>query len=550
MRLKISPHHRFLLRVLGVLAALSGGCSKRDPGAASSSAVAPPQILRLGQRNEPAVLDPATATLADEFAILRALSEGLLIPGPQGEPLPGAASRFDVSPDGLTYTFHLRPEGRWSDGTPVTAHHFVASYRRLLTPSTAAVKANVFYPVKNAKAFVTGALTDFSAVGIRAADARTLVLTLERPSARFPYYVLSGPWLPVPVHVIGKHGRGWTRPENFVGNGPFTLAEWRQDQRIVVRKNPAWHGAAGVRLTEIHFVRFDSGDSEDRAFRAGQIDATMAVPFAKVDVYAQERPAELHRAPMIETRYFSFNTCRRPLDDERVRRALALALDRQRIVTRVVKGGQEPAARFVPPALRGAARGPRPDAELAAPLGSEHRHDPAAARQLLASTGIQPADFPRLELTAWSASQTPVLEAAQQMWRQELGVEFAIRIQEARVHWSALAAGDYDLAFVTAIPDVADVAQLLGDFTTGASENYPHWTHPAFDRAFARGLAAANPAERDAAFAAAEEQLLASAALTPVYFNTKIWLMSPRVRGWQEDGLWTRCYHTVYLDEK
>lgn len=528
-----------------LFAALFSGCAKREP-ASEKSAASAAQILRLGQRNEPAVLDPAKATLADEFAILRALCEGLLIPGLNGEPKPGAASKFDVSPDGLTYTFHLRPDARWSNGEPVTAAHFIESYRRVLTPATASPKANVFYPVRNAKAFVTGALTDFSAVGFYAPDARTLIITLERPTPRFPYYVVSGPWIPVPVHVLQKHGRFWMTPENFVSNGPFQLVEWRQDQRIVVKKNPLWHSAASVRLGEVHFVRFDSGDSEDRAYRAGQIDATMAVPFSKIEAYQKERPAELNRAPMSETRYFSFNTRRRPLQDERVRRALALALDRKKIVERVVKGGQQPASRFTPPALRA------PDAAgTSAPLAAvEHHYDPEAARRLLAATGLAAKDFPRLEISAWSASQTPVLEAAQQMWRQELGLDFSILIREARVHWSALSAGDYDIAFVTAIPDVADTAQLLGDYVTDATENYPHWSSAAFDAAFTRAVTLPVPSARSIAFVDAERLLLEAAPLTPVYFNTKIWLMSPRVRGWQEDGLWSRCYQNVYLDEK
>lgn len=526
-------------------ASIVSGCAKREPAAAGRDRKtgAATQILRLSQRNEPGDLDPAIATLPDEFAILRALCEGLLIPGMNGEPQPGLATGFDLSPDGLTYTFHLRRNARWSDGQPVIAGQLVAAYRRTLTPATAAAKANVFYPVRNARAFVSGTLSDFTAVGFRAPDPQTFVVTLEQPTPRFPYYVASGPWLPVPVHIVEQHGRNWTRPEHFVGNGPFTLVEWRQDQRIVVKRNPHWHGAAHVRLAEIHFVRFDSGDSEDRAFRTGQIDATMAVPSSKVEVYAQERPTELHRAPMIETRYFSFNTRRPPLTDARVRRALSLALDRKKIVEHVMRGGQEPASSLLPRPLREAER--TTDSATAG-----HVHNPVAARQLLADAGVNGKDFPRMELTAWSPSQIPVLETAQQMWRQELGIEFSIAIREARVHLSALTAGDYDIAFVTAIPDVADAAQLLGDFVSNASENYPHWSNHEFDTAYGRALTIADSASRAAAFLGAEQHLLELAPVAPVYFNTKIWLMSPRVRGWQEDGLWTRCYHDVYLDEK
>ncbi len=502
-------------------------CARRDDAAPAGGA-APATILRLSQRNEPASLDPATTTLSDEFGTLRALLEGLLIPGPNGgPPLPGAAHRFDVSPDGLVYTFHLRPEARWSDGAPVLATHFVDAYRRVLTPATAAPKASLFFGVNNAHAFVTGRLGEFSAVGFRAAGPHALIVTLEQPNPRFPYYVASGPWLPVRTDVIARYGRNWTRPEHFVGNGPFVLAEWRADQRIVAKKNPRWHGAAGMKLTEIHFVRFDNGDSEDRAYRAGQIDATMAIPFSKVPVYTRERPAELHRAPMIETRCLAFNP-QRPALNRDTCRALSLAIDRTKIVERVLQGGQIAATGFVPPQLRPGA--PPPPGSTA--------HDPAAARLLLAQAGFPGGrGFPKLELSGWTQSQ--VLEAIQQMWHEKLGIEIAIVVREAKVYLDALRTGDFDIAFATFIPDVADPAAMLADFTGGAPLNYPRWNDRAFDTALAAGR-----------LLDAEELLLEAGVIAPLYFNTKIWRMSPRLRGWQEDGLWGRCYQGIYFDEK
>lgn len=540
MRKKTPPvSGSVVLRVVCLLAGTICGCSKRP----TTSGATAEQVLRISQRNEPVDLDPATTTLPDEFGILRAFLEGLLIPGANGsEPQPGVATGFTVSDDKLVYTFHLRPDARWSDGTPVSATQFIDAYRRLLTPATAARKANVFYPVKNARAFAEGKLTDFSSVGFRAADPQTLVISLGQPTPRFPYYVASGPWLPVRADLVAQHGRNWTRPGNFVGNGPFTLSEWRADQRIVAKKNPLWHGAANVRLSEIQFIRFDSGDSEDRAFRAGQIDVTMSVPFSKVEVYQRERPGELHRAPMIETRHLSFNTRRPPLDNENLRRALALAIDREIIVQRVLKGGQPAATRLLPPTLFS-------DGQTMPPPAA-HGFDPQRARDILAAAHIDPKSLRRLEVTAWSPSQVPVLEAVQAQWRQELGIEIAIAIREAKVHLSSLAAGDYDIGFITAIPDVADAAEVLGDYVSAAPENYPHWSDNEFDVGLARARATAQPKERGELLRALEAHLLAAAPLTPIYFNPKIWLMSPRVRGWQEDGLWSRCYQTVYLDEK
>jgi len=508
---------------VGLLLAVTG-CSKRGPAVATPIAT---HVLHVSQRNEPGDLDPAHVTLPDEFFVIRALSEGLLTPNPSGgEPLPAAAERYEISADRLTYTFHLR-DARWSDGEPVTADDFVASYRRVLTPGTASPKANVFFPVKHARDFLRGAITDFYAVGFRATDAHTLVVTLAQPNPRFLFYVASGPWIPTNPRVVEKFGRAWTRPENFVGNGPYVLAEWRPQQRIVVRKNPAYHDTAAVLLDEIQFLRFDDGDSEERSFRTGQVDVTMDVPRTKLAVYAKDHPDELHSIGLAETRFLTFNTQRSSLTDARVRRALSLTIDRQRIVEHVTLGGQQPAVRLVPPALAIA------EANQKAQAG-----DSTEARQLLAAAGFPDGkNFPKLELSAWSQSQVPVLEAIQQMWKQELGIEVGIVVRDVKVHVAALMAGNYDIGFITAIPDVADAADLLNRFAASAPENYPHWTDTAYDQALAVGD-----------YAAAESRLLESAAIAPLYFNSHHWLQSPHVNGWREDALWTRYYTSVSID--
>jgi len=508
-----------------VLLLLAGFCWTACTGKAEPKATA--QVLRVSQRNEPASLDPASTTLLDEFGTLRTLLEGLLISGEDNAPpRPGAAERFEVSADGLTYTFHLRAEACWSDGVPVTAAHFIAAYQRLLAPATAAPKANTFFLVKNARAFATGSLKDFNAVGFQAPDARTLIVTLEQPHPRFPYTVASGPWLPVRTDITAKYGRGWTRPVNFIGNGAFQLIEWRADQRIVVRKNQNWHDAARVHLDEIQFIRFDSGDAEERAYRAGQLDATMSIPSSKIAVYKTERPGELHRSPLLETRLLCFNTRRPPLNDPRVRQALALAIDREKLVEKILQGGQPATGRMMPPTLRGAK-----DSDT---LTATHRHDPAAARALLAEAGLDAKNFPHRELSFWSSPA--VLEAIQAMWRDTLGLTITLVQREARVHHTALASGDFDIALQPMIPDVAEASSLLTDFSTGDHGNYPGWSSPSFDAALA---------QED--LLTAENQLLQAAAVTPLYFNIKTFLLSPRVKGWREDGLWAPDFTAVYL---
>ncbi|MBP9914242.1 MAG: peptide ABC transporter substrate-binding protein [Opitutaceae bacterium] len=533
------PRHRasggWALLLLS-LTALFAGCTPQAPENTNA-------ILRISQRNEPADLDPATASLPDEFFIIRALGEGLVTPSPDGgAPQPAAAVRWEISPDGLRYTFHLRPAARWSNGEPVTAQDFVASYHRLLTPATGAPKAALFSLVQGADDFLRGKLTDFAAVGFYAADAHTLVVTLHHPAPQFLAYVASGPWIPVNPRVVARFGRNWTRPENFVGNGPFTLTEWRPHQRIIATRRADYWDATAVQVEAIHFLAYDNGDAEERAFRAGQLDVTMAVPLSKLAGYAAAQPSPLHRVPLHETRFLAFNTRRPALADVRVRRALSLALDRDALVTHVLQDGPTVARHFVPDGLGGF----RSTTEL-----GEAAADPSSAaltqteaRRLLAAAGF-PAGvgFPTLELSGWS--QTPVLEAVQAMWKKTLGIEVRIAVREARVHIATLQNGDYDIGFITAIPDVADAGDLLKDLRTGAPLNYAQWSDAAYDALLARANLAADANARLALLAQAEARLTEACPVAPLYFNAKNFLLRPGVQGWREDALWTRFYKHV-----
>ena len=530
-----SPRMNILRRnffcILGcLLAAFPCGCTKHAtaPGAA---------ILRIAQRNEPATLDPHLATLPDEFFIIRALSEGLLTPSPDGgEPQPAAAASWSISPDGRVYTFSLRTDARWSNGDPVTAGDFVYSIHRVLSPALAAPKAALFYSLNNAEAFYSGREKDFSKVGVRALDAHQLEITLAEPTADFLAMVASGPWIPVHPGTVEKNGRmdernpAWTRPENFTGNGPFTLTAWRANQEIAVARSLTYRDAAQVSLQEIHFIVFDNGDSEERAFRAGQLDVTMSVPFTKLTTYRTKEPSQLRHVPLHETRYLALNTAQPPLDDRRVRRALALALNRTAITEKVLRGGQQPAFSFIPPGLGGYTAG-----ELLVENAN-------TARQLMADAGFPGGKgFPRLELTSW-ATTPAVLEAIQQMWRQELGIEITLVQREARTHLAALISGDYAIALATAIPDYDGVSDLCGDLQSGNPGNYPHWKNAEYDRLATAAAHARSPALRNITYQHAEKILLDDLPLIPLYFNAQNFLLQPRVKNWRTDRLWTRFY--------
>ena len=522
------------------------------------SAATEETTLRLSQRNEPSTLDPQVASLPDEFFILRALSEGLVRPVPEGVAvppsgvLPAAAEHWEASRDGREWTFHLRPDARWSNGDPVTAGDFVATIRRALNPALAAPKAPLFFVLRNAEAYYRGTVADVRQVGATARDDHTLVLALEHPAPQLLALAASGPWLPVHAATVARFGdardSAWTRPGHFVGNGPFVLSEWRPHEVIVVTRNPLYHDAARVRVGRIRFQVYDNENTEELAFRAGQVDVTMAIPVSRLGAYA---PPVRRVQPLAETRYLALNVRRPPLDDPRVRRALSLALDRSALVEAVLKGGQTPALTFIPPGLGGyspgglpEARG-APEAEPAAALPRRAAgFRPDEARRLLAEAGFPDGrNFPPLEISTWT--NATVLEAVQGMWRRELGIDVSIALREAKVHAAALRTGDFAVGFVPAIPDYGDASALFDDFITGAPGNYPRWSSPRYDELVGEAARTTTPARRLAVERKAEQILLADGLVIPLYFNAQNLLVAPRVSHWLTDRLWNRCYLDV-----
>lgn len=541
--------------------ALLAGCAKHPPAApAGPPGPAAPAVLRLSQRNEPATLDPQLATLPDEFIVIRALTEGLVSPAPDGLPRPrsgvmaGVAESWETSREGTTWIFHLRGGAKWSNGDPVTAGDFVFTIRRALNPALAAPKAPLFFGLRNAAAFYRGEITDPTAIGAAAPTDQVLVLTLEHPLPQLLSLVASGPWLPVHAATVMKFGdtreSAWSRPGNYVGNGPFVLSEWRPHEEITVTKNPHFRAAGNVRLDAIRFQIFDNENTEERAFRAGQVDVTMTVPVSKLD---SPQPPVLRRQALAETRVLVFNVRRPALADVRVRQALSLALDRAQLVNAVLRGGQVPTTTIVPPGLgpyrsAGAVNAP-PNAvpgSLPNSAPGPATDDLTEARRLLAAAGFPGGrGLPKLHLSSWTSN--PVLEAIQQMWHQGLGVETEIEVRDARVHVAALRSGDYDIGFLPVIPDYGDPLAVFDTFVSSSPDNYAHWSNPRYDALVDEAGRTLDAGRRLQLEQKAEELLLADLPAAPLYFNVQNYRVAPRVAGWREDPLWTRFYLELSL---
>lgn len=535
------PLARLLACTLGLLCL--SGCLRRESAVTAGNR---DQVLHRGVGYEVTELDPHLVTGIAEGNVLRALFEGLVTEDPVDlHPVPGVAERWEVSADGLTYTFFLRADARWSDGTPVSARDFVASFRRILTPSLAADYANMLYILQGAEAFHRGASRDFSQVGAVAVDDRRLRLTLEHPAPYFLALLTNPPWLPVPLAAIEAQGpaftRGnpWTRPATIRTNGPFHLVKWQPHQVIIAEKSRTYWDAAAVRLNAIHFYPVESVEAEERMFRAGQLHLTEAMPVGKIEAYRRDSAHLLRIDPYLGTYFYRFNTRRPPFNDARIRRALALAVDREALVRKVLRGGQRPAVALTPPGTAGYT------AQAAL------RTDPAAARALLQEAGFPGGKgLPTLEvLYNTSENHRVIAEALQGMWRAELGVEVSLVNQEQKVAQAARRAGDYQILRSDWIGDYLDPATFLEVFRSDGGNNYTGWGSADYDAALFAAARTTDPAARHALFQKAEAILLEAAPIIPLYHYTHVFLLQPAVKGWHPTLLDHHPYKHVWLEK-
>ncbi len=524
------------------LAFATGGCGPRVTVVEQGNRDG---VLHLAITDEPETLDPHLAIALSDMQVITALFEGLTaIDETTSRAVPAAAESWEVSEDGLSWTFHLRPELKWSDGTPIDAQTFRDSFVRVLAPPIASEYAYVLDPIKNATRFNAGEFPDFVAVGIKVIDPLTLRFELAAPNPALPAILSLPAAFPVPLHVLLDQGgtinraNPWARVGTLVGNGPFVLTEWSPDQHLRAERNPHFRDAASVALNAVVFHPYPSATAQENAFRAGQLHLTSTVPLTKIAAYRAEDPAALRLDPFLQTAFIRFNTTRAPLDDVRVRRALTLAIDREALADHVLTGGEQPAPRLTPPGTAGYT--------AATPL----RYDPDAARALLADAGFAEGNgFPSLEvITRPREIDRQVLEAIQQMWRRELGIDIQIAVKEQRVWLREERSLNYDLSNAAWIGDYIDPATFLDLFVTDGGNNATGWTNPDFDAALATAARATTDEARLAAYQEAETILLRELPLTPLYHGTQPFLIRPEVAGWPPALLGFHRYQNVRLN--
>ncbi len=499
-------------------------------GGASGQELAAEQILRKGNGAEPESLDPHRAEGVTSSNVLRDLFEGLVTEAPDGTLIPGAAESWTISEDGRVYTFKLQPRGRWSNGDPVVAEDFAFGLRRSADPATLSEYSAILYPIDNAYEVVNGSLP-VDRLGVRAIDERTLEIRLHSPTPYLLGLLTHSSTYPVHRPSVVKFGDKFARPGNLVSNGAYGLQAWVVQSYIqLVRNTHYWDNDQTV-INEVWYYPVENAESELRRYRANEFDMTSTVPNRQIPWLRKNLPAELHIAPYLGSYSYGFNTTQPPFKDNiPLRKALAMALDRDILVGKITGAGEIAAYSWVPPVT-----GYQNQQPVWATWTQEQRN--AEARRLYAQAGYsaeQPLRMQLLHNTEINHRRLAVAMAA--MWRDVLGVETEILNQEWQVFLQTRRTridtqvfrygwiGDYNDPYTFA--EILESKHGLNDMS---------YNNPRYDSLLLQASREADPAVRMGLLQEAERVMLDDMPMLPIYYYVSKQMVKPWVAGYESN---------------
>jgi oligopeptide transport system substrate-binding protein len=522
--------------VLTVACLLSVACGQREElqvpvqtapvGGASGQQLAAVQILRRGNGTEPETLDPHRAEGVTAANVLRDLFEGLVTEAPDGTLIPGAAESWTLSDDGLVYTFKLQGKGRWSNGDPVTADDFVYGLRRSADPATLSEYSAILYPIENAAEVVAGTLPP-ERLGVRAVDAQTLEIRLHAPTPYLLGLLTHASTYPVHRKSVEQHGARFARPGMLVSNGPFRLGEWVVQSHIRLLRNPQYRDDANTTLDEVWYYPVENAEAELNRYRAGELDLTETVPARQIPWLRQNLPDELHIAPYLGSYVFGFNTTQPPFRDApKLRKALALALDREILTSKISGAGELPAYSWVPPVSGYTQQLP----DWAQWTQAERN---AEAQRLYAAAGYSASRPLRMQLLYNTESNHRRLAVAMAaMWREVLGVETELLNQEWQVFLQTRRSRlDTQLFRYGWIGDYNDPYTFAEILESKHGLNDMGYSNPRYDALLAAAAREADPQQRMDMLAEAERVMLEDMPIVPLYFYVSKKMVKPWVAG-------------------
>ncbi len=482
-------------------------------------------MLHIGNVGEPQTFDPHRYTLRLERAILNDLFIGLATSNADGDIVPGAAVRWTTSEDGLTWTFELRRDARWSDGQPLTAHDFVFAFSRLLDPETDSAHARALYPIRNAKAVNAGGLTA-DALGVLAATDHTLVIELARPFPSLAERLSYPSGYPLPAHVIEERGEAWTEPGTMVSNGAFVLEDREPWSYVRLGRNAAFQDADSVAIEGVVYRSMRDANAAYYQYRSGELDAIGDFPAGEIAWVRERMPGHLRLSPMLSVVYLVFNVAAPPLDDVRLREALSLALDRQRIV-RVLGSAELASISMVPPIVTGYTS--------ALAIVEDRPARLERARRLLREAGFgkeNPLTVTLCHVSGVESTRVNIAIAA--MW-EEIGVATTLDHEERGEYLADLRQGTFQIAQAGWSGEDHPEHYLDLLVSDAGDVNHGRFASATYDTIMRRAHAEPMLARRLDLLRDAEVVGLSDYPVAPLYTVTARALVDPRIEGWHDN---------------
>lgn len=516
-----------LLTALSLITMLVAGCGNAGQGKDTTQGEL--KFIRHNHGEEPESIDPALNTTVNGGTIVIACFEGLTSLNEKDEPVPGVAESWDVSPDKTKYTFHLRKDAKWSDGKPVTAGDFAYAWRRALDPGTAAEYCYQLFYIKNAPEFNEGK-AKAEDLGIKVVDDYTLEVELSAPTPYFLNLTAFPTLFPVRRDIIEQYGDQWAlKPETYIGNGPFKMTEWQSKDHMKLVKNENYWDKDRVKIDGIIETFIAESSTMLAGYEAGELDVIDDVPLNEIDNL--KKTGEFHMFKQLGTYYYCFNVTKPPFDNPKVRKAFALAIDREDITSKVRKSGI-PATAFVPPGVPDTAAGK--DFREAGGAFFPAKAQPEEARRLLAEAGYPGGKgLPGVTLIYNNSEEHQIIaEAILEMWKKNLGIEnVQVQNQEWAVFINTRQNGDFQIARHGWLGDYNDAMTFLDLFTTGNGNNDAHWSNKQYDELIKQARLATDEGKRMEILHQAEKMIMEDAIMIPILHYTENCMIKPYVKG-------------------
>lgn len=501
-------------------------------------------VYNRGNDTDPTTLDHHKTTTVPEGNLMRDLYEGLVVQNNKAEVVPGVAESWDISDDGLTYTFHLREDAKWSNGDPVTASDFVFAYRRIQNPETAAPYANMLYPILNAEEINKGE-KEVSELGARAVDDHTLEITLRAPTPYFLELLTHQTGHPLHQASVEEHGDQFTRPGNFVTNGAYMLESFTPNDKITMRKNPHFHGAANVQIDVVNFIPFEDRATCLRRFEAQEVHSCSDLDNQQMDYMRENLGDQVRVAPYLGTYYLPVKTKKEKFADPRVRQAISMAIDREFLATEIWRDSMLPAWSFVPPGIGNYGE------NAVLPYAEDDildRED--AARALLEEAGVAEGSL-SVELRHNTGENHKNTMTAIADMLSNIGITATIVEMEGTGYFDYMKQdGDFDITRAGWIGDYSDPQNFLFLFESdNLGFNYPRWENAEYDALMDKAATTLDIDERAGILRQAEEILLEEVPIIPVMYYSSGSLVSSKLKGWEDNVMNVHATRWMSIEE-